>query len=150
MPALSGEATALGLTLLIEVPLYALLLRLVDDIALPRGIAVGAALNVCSHPVAFLAVVPAATGPLGPVASLAVAEVGVAWWGEALLLWWWLSALSPPAAALSPPAAVSPPGGLSPDARSSAGMGGGRLGRALAVSLVANGTSLAVGMLTWL
>lgn len=80
---------ALGLTLIIEVPAYAAILRGGLRIGTWRGLGAGAAVNLVSHPVAFLIVMPALAGPLGFVPALIVIEAGV-WVGESALLWLWL------------------------------------------------------------
>ena len=60
----AAYATALGLTLLIEMPAYASVLRCGLNISVRRGLAAGAAVNLISHPVAFLIVMPALDRPL--------------------------------------------------------------------------------------
>jgi hypothetical protein len=80
---------ALGLTLLIEMPVYAGLLRCGPRINAQRGLAAGAAVNLISHPVAFLIVMPALVRPLGFFPALVVIEAGV-WVLESALLWLWL------------------------------------------------------------
>ena len=82
-------AAALGLTLLIEMPAYAAVLRRGLGIATRRGLAAGAAVNVISHPLAFLVVMPALARPLGFFPALVVIEAGV-WILESALLRWWL------------------------------------------------------------
>jgi hypothetical protein len=74
-------AAALGLTLLIEVPTYAGVLRC--------GLTAGAVVNLISHPLAFLIVMPALAQPLGFFPALAVIEAGV-WIFESALLRSWL------------------------------------------------------------
>src|ERR1700744_3835254 len=73
----AAYATALGLTLLIEMPAYASVLRCGLNISVRRGLAAGAAVNLISHPVAFLSVMPALDRPLGFFAALAATEAGV-------------------------------------------------------------------------
>ena len=85
----AAYATALGLTLLIEMPAYASVLRCGLNIRTGRGLAAGAAVNLISHPVAFLIVMPALDRPLGFFAALAVTEAGV-WVFESALLWLWV------------------------------------------------------------
>jgi hypothetical protein len=82
-------AAALGLTLVIEMPAYAAILRGGLHISARRGLAAGAAVNLISHPVAFLVVMPALARPLGFFPALAVIEAGV-WIAESALLWSWL------------------------------------------------------------
>lgn len=85
----AAYATALGLTLLIEVPAYASVLRCGLKIRTARGLAAGAAVNLISHPLAFLIVMPVLDRPLGFFAALAVTEAGV-WVLESALLWLWV------------------------------------------------------------
>jgi hypothetical protein len=80
---------ALGLTLLIEIPVYASVLRSGLSVSARRGLAAGAAVNLISHPLAFLIVMPALARPLGFFAALVVIEAGV-WVLESALLWLWL------------------------------------------------------------
>lgn len=82
-------AAALGLTLLIETPTYAVVLRRELSIDTRRGAAAGAAVNLISHPLAFLVLMPALAKPLGFVPALVVIEAGV-WLFESALLWSWL------------------------------------------------------------
>jgi hypothetical protein len=85
----SAYLAALGLTLLIEIPVYASVLRRGLSIAPQRGLAAGAAVNLISHPLAFLIVMPALARPLGFFPALVVIEAGV-WVFESSLLWLWL------------------------------------------------------------
>jgi hypothetical protein len=80
---------ALGLTLMIEVPVYASVLRRGLTISSRRGLTAGAAVNLVSHPLAFLVVMPALARPLGFFPALVVIEAGV-WVLESALLWLWL------------------------------------------------------------
>ena len=80
---------ALALTLIIEVPAYAALLRSGLRISAQRGWRAGVAVNLISHPLAFLAVMPWITPVFGFLPALAVVETGV-WVLEAALLWVWL------------------------------------------------------------
>jgi hypothetical protein len=82
-------AAALGLTLLIEMPTYAVVLRCGLSIRSRGGLAAGAAVNLISHPIAFLIVMPALARPLGFFPALAAIEAGV-WICESALLWLWL------------------------------------------------------------
>jgi hypothetical protein len=82
-------AAALGLTLLIEMPTYAGILRYGLSIDTRRGLAAGAAVNLISHPLAFLIVMPVLAQPLGFFPALAVIEAGV-WIFESALLRSWL------------------------------------------------------------
>ena len=71
----------LALTLVIEVPLYALVLgpgarRLGGRAALIGAtVLTGTIANLVSHPIAFLAVEPLLDGPVGATAALVVVEV---------------------------------------------------------------------------
>jgi hypothetical protein len=85
----SAYVGALGLTLLFEMPVYASILRGGVGISAQRGLAAGAAVNLISHPLAFLIVMPALERPLGFLPALIVTEAGV-WSLESALLWVWL------------------------------------------------------------
>jgi hypothetical protein len=85
----TAYVAALGLTLLIEMPVYASVLRGGLGISARRGLAAGAAVNLISHPVAFLIVMPALDRPLGFFAALVLIEASV-WVLESTLLWLWL------------------------------------------------------------
>jgi hypothetical protein len=80
---------ALTLTLVIELPAYAGLLRRGLSIPVRQGLAAGAAINLTSHPLAFLVVMPRIAASLGYFPALAVVETGV-WILEAGLLCAWL------------------------------------------------------------
>ena len=84
-----GYCAALALTLAIEVPAYASILSHGLSVSRRRGVAAGVAVNLLSHPLAFLVVMPRVTSAFGFVAALTVVEVGV-WVFEAALLWIWL------------------------------------------------------------
>jgi hypothetical protein len=77
------------LTLLIELPVYASVLSGGLSIPPRRGLAAGAAVNLISHPLAFLVVMPALARPLGFFPALVVIEAGV-WVLESALLSLWL------------------------------------------------------------
>jgi hypothetical protein len=85
----TAYVAALGLTLLIELPVYASVLRGSLRIDAHRGLAAGAAVNLISHPLAFLVVMPAVARSLGFFPALVVIEAGV-WVLESALLWLWL------------------------------------------------------------
>ncbi len=85
----TAYVAALGLTLLIEMPVYASVLRSALSIGPRRGLAAGAAVNLISHPVAFLIVMPALARPLGFFPALVLIEASV-WVLESALLWLWL------------------------------------------------------------
>jgi hypothetical protein len=80
---------SLGLTLVVEVPMYALALWARLEVRPRSGTIAGAGVNLISHPVGFLALQPALLGGLGYDRSLAVVELW-AWIGEAALLFGWL------------------------------------------------------------
>jgi hypothetical protein len=79
---------ALVATLAVESPVYGLLLRLVKGIPFRTGLGAGAAVNLVSHPLAFLVLFPLVYPRIGAVAALAAAEV-FAVGCEALLVWIW-------------------------------------------------------------
>lgn len=81
-------AAALSLTLIIEMPAYAGVLRHGLNIRTRRGLIAGAAVNLVSHPLAFLLAMPALAGPLGFLA-LVIIEASV-WAFESALLWGWV------------------------------------------------------------
>ena len=76
---------ALLLTLAIESPVYAALLRLVDGVRWRDGLRDGAAVNLISHPLAFLVLAPRLIPALGVTAGVLCIEVLVVA-GEAALL----------------------------------------------------------------
>lgn len=84
-----GYLRALGLTLLCEVPVYALALWRLFDVRPLLGIGAGIAVNAISHPLAFFVLVPVLSDVVGSVAALAIVEVAV-WLVEASLLFMWL------------------------------------------------------------
>lgn len=71
---------ALALTLLIEVPIYVIVLRRLK----PRGWMAGVAVNLVTHPVVWLLLVPSRSWP-----DWLVVET-VAWIVEFGLLWIWI------------------------------------------------------------
>jgi hypothetical protein len=80
---------ALVLTLALEIPAYALLLRYALGVSLRSGAAAGGRANLVSHPLAFLVVMPLLAPQLGFWPALAVVEAAV--WGlEAAILRAWL------------------------------------------------------------
>jgi hypothetical protein len=85
-----GELGTLGLTLVIEVPIYGALLHGLLGVRLSAALAAGVVVNLASHPLSFVAVQPATKHALGEAGSLALVELVIAWWGEAGLLWLWL------------------------------------------------------------
>lgn len=84
-----GYTSALGLTLLVEVPIYALALWALLEVRPISGVFAGIGVNLLTHPLSFLLIQPALAGPLGFWRSLAVVEV-VIWLVEGSALWIWL------------------------------------------------------------
>jgi hypothetical protein len=82
----SAYATALGLTLLIEAPIYVFGLSYGAARRWGSALVTGLVVNLISHPLAFLAIYPVLEGPVGAVAALAVTELAVVF-GEAAMLW---------------------------------------------------------------
>ena len=82
---MSGYAGALGLTLAIEVPVYVVALRLSTPCTWRAGIVLALAVNLVSHPLAFLVVEPALRRCLGTDAALVITEVAVVL-GEAAMM----------------------------------------------------------------
>jgi hypothetical protein len=74
LPGLAAYCAALLLTLLVEVPLYALLLRTTAKMTWWQGARLGAAANLVSHPLVFLVAAPLLAPRLGPVVALVCAE----------------------------------------------------------------------------
>jgi len=87
--SVGGYLLALGLTLLIEAPVYAAGLRGLLGVRVPRGIVAGLTVNLITHPLSFLLIVPALQPRIGYWPALAVVEVAV-WPAEALMLYAWL------------------------------------------------------------
>lgn len=77
------------ITLALEIPIYAIELRRAYGTSLVSGSGGGLAVNLISHPLAFLAIAPAIYPLLGPTGSLLTVEV-IVWLGEAGLVWLWL------------------------------------------------------------
>ncbi len=77
---------ALGLTLAVETPVYALGLSAGGDVSLRRAGRTGLRVNLVSHPLAFLVVFPLLAPIVGSLAALVVVEVGVVYL-EAALVW---------------------------------------------------------------
>jgi hypothetical protein len=86
---LSPYLSALALTLLVEVPIYAVLLPETLECSRRKAIIAAGAVNLATHPAAFLLFVPAARHALGWVGAVTLAEVLV-WASETLALWLWL------------------------------------------------------------
>ena len=76
---------ALFLTLALESPVYAALLRLVDGLRWRDGLRHGIAVNLISHPIAFLVLAPRLIPALGITAGVLCIEALVVI-GEAALL----------------------------------------------------------------
>jgi hypothetical protein len=79
-------AIALGLTLAIEVPVYAAVLSRLGHVRIGRGAQVGVLVNLVSHPLAFLVARPLLRRVMDDTAALAVVEVAVML-GEAWGVW---------------------------------------------------------------
>ena len=82
-------AQALALTVLVETPAYALGLSRWLRVRPSRGIAAGLALNLVTHPLASLVVMPSLSDVIGSTAAFVTIEVAV-WVLEAALLFAWL------------------------------------------------------------
>jgi hypothetical protein len=108
-----GYLLSLGLTLLLEVPIYAAGLAALCGVRPLFGVAAGIAVNLISHPLGILIAVPALQPHIGYWPAVALIEILV-WPLEAILLYAWLRR---------------------------------DLGPLLALSFVANGVSLSVGLL---
>jgi hypothetical protein len=80
---------ALGLTLVVEVPLYAAALRLVWGMPLPRAAAAGAIVNLLTHPVVWWSLAPWTGRPWYPwlVLGAEIAVCAVEWALLAVLVW---------------------------------------------------------------
>lgn len=74
---MTAYATALVLTLAVEVPLYVVGLTCLTGLARWRGARVGLVVNAVSHPLAFVVAWPLLRAPLGRAAALALIEVAV-------------------------------------------------------------------------
>lgn len=77
---------ALGLTLAIETPLYAIGLAVGRTVSWQRGGATGLRVNLVSHPLAFLVAFPLLSPVVGALAALVAVEIGVVYL-EAALVW---------------------------------------------------------------
>ncbi len=80
---------AAALTLVVEVPVYALALRALLRVRVRSGAIAGVVVNGITHPLGFLAVMPALAPAIGSSAALAAVEVS-ACVIEAAILWTWL------------------------------------------------------------
>jgi hypothetical protein len=89
MGGAQGYLLALGLTLLVEVPVYAAGLVLLCEVRPLPGVAAGITVNLISHPLSFLVALPALQPRIGYWPAVALIEVLV-WPFEALLLCVWL------------------------------------------------------------
>lgn len=86
---MGGYLWSLGLTLLIEVPVYAAGLAGLCGVRPAPGAAAGIIVNLITHPIGFLVVLPALQPGIGYWPALALIEVLV-WPAEALMLLAWL------------------------------------------------------------
>ncbi len=84
--AFAVYVVALGLTLAVETPVYALGLAAGGSVALVRAGRTGIRVNLVSHPLAFLVAFPLLTPVIGSLAALVLVEVGVVYL-EAALVW---------------------------------------------------------------
>jgi hypothetical protein len=84
-----GYLPSLGLTLLLEVPVYAAGLAALFRVRPLSGVAAGIAVNLISHPLGILIAVPALQPHVGYWPAVTLIEILV-WPGEALLLYAWL------------------------------------------------------------
>lgn len=80
---------SLGLTLVVEVPIYVVALWALLEVRPRSGALAGIGVNLVSHPLGFLVFQPALLGSLGYDGSLSVVELW-AWVIEAALLFFWL------------------------------------------------------------
>jgi hypothetical protein len=87
--SVEGYLWSLGLTLLIEVPVYAAGLAALCGVRPVPGVAAGAGVNLVTHPIGFLLVLPALQPHIGYWPALALIEILV-WPAEALMLHAWL------------------------------------------------------------
>jgi hypothetical protein len=77
---------ALALTLVVEMPVYALGLAAVGNVRWPSGGATGLRVNLVSHPLAFLVAFPLLAPRVGTLPTLVAVEIGVVYL-EAGLVW---------------------------------------------------------------
>jgi hypothetical protein len=87
--SIGGYLSSLGLTLLIEAPVYAAGLASLLGVRWLPAVVAGVSVNLVTHPLGFLLVVPALQPRIGYWPALAVVEVAV-WPAEALMLYAWL------------------------------------------------------------
>jgi len=73
----TAYATALILTVAVEVPIYVVGLTRLTSLARWRAARVGLVVNAMSHPLAFVVAWPLLRAPLGRTAALALIEVAV-------------------------------------------------------------------------
>jgi hypothetical protein len=110
-----GYLLSLGLTLLLEVPVYTAGLAVLCGVRPFAGGAAGIGVNLVSHPISFLLLLPVLQPHIGYWPAVALIEVLV-WPAEALMLYAWLRR---------------------------------NLGVLIALSFVANGLSLSIGLLVF-
>lgn len=77
---------ALGITLVVEVPIYQVLLHFALDVPAKPAALAGVGVNLFSHPLGLLVIGPAFTVLVGATGAVAIVEVW-AWASEAVLLW---------------------------------------------------------------
>jgi hypothetical protein len=80
-----GYGLALLLTLIVEVPLYGVLLRYAFQCKFAAGMLLGAGVNIVSHPIGFLVIGPPLVGAVGATWTVALLELW-AWFSESVLL----------------------------------------------------------------
>lgn len=81
---------AWALTVLVETPVWAILLDPVEGVGLGRAARVGAAVTAVSHPLLWWALAPGLAALTGSELSGVVLAEVVVWLGEALGAWWLL------------------------------------------------------------
>lgn len=79
---------ALTLTLLVEVPIYCVLLTVFARIPLPRALAAAIIVNLVSHPLFTAVLVPIAQRVVAPVAAVLIGEVIVCALEAGMLIAW--------------------------------------------------------------
>ncbi len=82
---MSGYTTALGLTLLIELPVYMVALTIRASRPWRESLFIGLGVNLISHPIAFLVLFENLERPVGGAVALVVTELAVVT-GEAWML----------------------------------------------------------------
>jgi len=78
----------LALTVLVEVPVYGLLLVRFGGVRVWQALLTGLGVNALGYPLFAMALVPAAGAALPPLAAIAAAEVAVCVLDAGLVRWW--------------------------------------------------------------